>query len=577
MTTNRIQGAKVTAYYKETLESEKVLWDASEDSQENPLYSDSEGCYAWDTPEGYWQVVVEKDGYETWASDWLSVPPVQDNINVPLVSKSIPEAEWINVYEEYTEIRFTKYMKPEGLDNVKLLDENNNNIPYTLSYSKNETSEDGVIYANTCKLIYDDVLAKGQRCTVSIPDGLESYSGVPCVGKVYSKIVKNPCVADIIESVSVDYGSQIAIPVKLDSYDDDTEITAVSAFPDLARIIAVEKADSDGIWNVIIEGRMPGETEINISVNGTDIMQKVFVKINMNKTFPGFEDDLHTHSWDNGIISKNATCTQKGEKIFTCSGCNETKTEEIGIDKSAHTFVMIVDQKATCGNEGSQHRECTECGYKETPTVIVATGNHSYSSYVITKAATALATGIKTRTCSECGKKDTAMIAKLIPTIKLNATSITLKVKQSTKKVVVSGLAKGDKIKSWKSSNTKIVKVTNAGKITAQSKTGSATLTVTLYSGKTAKVKVKVQKGEVKTKKISGISKTVTLKVKKKLKLKPVIAPITSVQKITYSSSNKKVATVNSKGVITGKKAGKAKITIKSGTKKFVVTVKVKK
>jgi uncharacterized protein YjdB len=48
------------------------------------------------------------------------------------------------------------------------------------------------------------------------------------------------------------------------------------------------------------------------------------------------------------------------------------------------------------------------------------------------------------------------------------------------------------------------------------------------------------------------------------------------VEKITYSSSNKSIATVSSSGVITGKKKGKTTITVKSGTKKVVVTVTVK-
>ena len=53
------------------------------------------------------------------------------------------------------------------------------------------------------------------------------------------------------------------------------------------------------------------------------------------------------------------------------------------------------------------------------------------------------------------------------------------------------------------------------------------------------------------------------------------VTPVTSKEKVTYSSSNKKVATVSSKGVIKAKKAGTAKITVKSGSKKVVVTVKV--
>lgn len=46
--------------------------------------------------------------------------------------------------------------------------------------------------------------------------------------------------------------------------------------------------------------------------------------------------------------------------------------------------------------------------------------------------------------------------------------------------------------------------------------------------------------------------------------------------KITYKSANTRIAKVSKKGVITGKKAGTVKITVRSGRKKAVVTVKVK-
>ena len=241
------------------------------------------------------------------------------------------------------------------------------------------------------------------------------------------------------------------------------------------------------------------------------------------------------HKWDNGAITKKPTCSTKGVKTYTCSECGETKTESVPIDST----------------------------------------RHSWGSYVTTKKATVFATGTKIRTCSVCGKKKAVTIKKLPATMKLNAKSITLKVKQSTSKVKVSGLAAGDKVKSWKSSNTKVVKVTKTGKITAQKKTGKATLIIILKSGKKATVKVKVQKGAVKTAKISGLPKRVKLKVKQKRTLKPVISPITSVQKVTYSSANKKIATVNSKGKITAKKAGKTTITVKSGSKKYVISVSV--
>ena len=59
--------------------------------------------------------------------------------------------------------------------------------------------------------------------------------------------------------------------------------------------------------------------------------------------------------------------------------------------------------------------------------------------------------------------------------------------------------------------------------------------------------------------------------------MKIALTPITSQEKITFTSSNKKVVTVTSKGVIKAKKPGKAKITVKSGKKKVTVTVTVTK
>ena len=283
------------------------------------------------------------------------------------------------------------------------------------------------------------------------------------------------------------------------------------------------------------------------------------------------------HAYGDWIVTEEATCAKEGTETSTCANCGDVKTRTV--KKKAHTEEIIPEKAPTCEEPGlTEGIRCSVCGeiLKEQKTEGEATG-HNFGEYKTTKAATALNTGFKTRTCGVCGKEETVTIPKLAATIKLNVTSIVLKTGQSTTKVTVSGLAKGDSVASWKSGNTSLVKVTSSGKITAGKKTGSTTVTVTLRSGKKAVVKVKVQKSEVKTTRISGLSSKVTLKVKKRITLKPVISPITSVQKITYATSNKNIATVSSKGVITGKKPGKAKITVKSGTKKIEITVTVKK
>lgn len=322
----------------------------------------------------------------------------------------------------------------------------------------------------------------------------------------------------------------------------------------------------------------PAETacyRFDFMISGTDIMDWLVLDEN--------EKALEYGYMFNGTYSEKAYWMEAGKKYYIVLthaplSQNAVLTYQIGTGNDQvhiHHMVTKIDKQPTCGQDGSQHRECTVCGYKETATAIKATGKHTYGAYVQTKEATVLAEGIKTRTCAVCGHKESAGIPKLAATMKVNVKSIVLQVKQSTTKVKVTGLAKGDFVKSWKSSNQKIVTVTNKGKIKAGKKTGSAKITITLASGKNAVVKVKVQKKKVTAKSIK-VKKKVTLKAKRKIKLTPVVSPITCQDKLTYKTSNKKVAVVNKKGVVTGKKKGKAVITVKCGKKKVKVKVTVK-
>lgn len=111
-------------------------------------------------------------------------------------------------------------------------------------------------------------------------------------------------------------------------------------------------------------------------------------------------------------------------------------------------------------------------------------------------------------------------------------------------------------------------------KIRSYDKTGKGTILITLKSGLKAKINVTIK--PAKTQKIYGVKKNITIKAGKKYTLKPKLSPSYSKDKITYSSNNKKVVAVNSKGIITARKKGTAYITIKSGSKyvKCKITVK---
>ena len=283
------------------------------------------------------------------------------------------------------------------------------------------------------------------------------------------------------------------------------------------------------------------------------------------------------HTWsEDYVVDKEATCTEAGEKSKHCTVC-DAKEDVQEIPALGHDFVSKVTKKATCTADGTLTYTCSRCNETKTET-IKATG-HKWSNWKRTTAATVFKPEVQTRKCSTCNKSETRNVGKkLAPKATLNASTVTLKVKQSTSRLKVTGLAKGDSVKSWKSSNRKIFTVSGKSngtcKITGK-KSGTAKLQITLASGLKKTVKVKVQTAAVKTSKIT-VSKNVTVQKGKRVTLKPVVTPFTSSQKVTYTSSNKKIATVSSKGVVTGKKKGTVKITVKSGSKSVKVTVKVK-
>ena len=143
-----------------------------------------------------------------------------------------------------------------------------------------------------------------------------------------------------------------------------------------------------------------------------------------------------------------------------------------------------------------------------------------------------------------------------------------LKVKISPKKA-------SKKVK-WSTSNKKVVSVNSKGKIKGKKK-GSATITATAKDGSGCSAKIKVYVGnEIKAIKITN--KPTSLVVKKKCTLKAGITPSDAAyKKLSWKSSNSKVATVTSKGVVKGVANGTVKITAtaKDGSSKKT-TVKIK-
>ena len=256
----------------------------------------------------------------------------------------------------------------------------------------------------------------------------------------------------------------------------------------------------------------------------------------------GENSSKHSHSWK-AVKTVQATCTSKGSRTDKCTSCDGVRTVTL---PAKHTAVKDAAVAATVFKAGKKE------------------GSH----------------------CKVCGKvlRKQITVAKLKPTISLTTSSLKMKAGQSTTAFKAAGLAKGDYVTKVTSGNTGIVKVSSVTKkgtfrLTAGKKAGSTTVKVILASKKSASFKVTVQRGAVKTSKITVSTKSVTLKkgtTYRKLASSVKVTPVTSQEKVTYTSSNKKIVTVTSGGVIKGLKKGNATITIRSGSKRTTCKVTVK-
>lgn len=132
--------------------------------------------------------------------------------------------------------------------------------------------------------------------------------------------------------------------------------------------------------------------------------------------------DKAAHTWNEGVVTKGATCTEPGEKTFTCNVCKATKTEPIPviahqyewkhdetnhwqecsvchdiIDKAEHTYASHkCEDPATCTKAG--------CGY------VKPAGQHSWNDGEVTTPATCTTDGVKTYTCKVCSETKTEPI-----------------------------------------------------------------------------------------------------------------------------------------------------------------------
>ncbi len=266
-----------------------------------------------------------------------------------------------------------------------------------------------------------------------------------------------------------------------------------------------------------------------------------------------------------GSVYVKFTVTQAAKERINVSSLTLSRTELTLMEGDSETLV------ATVGPDNATDKTVTW----STSDANIATvdGNGKVNAVKAGTSTITAKAGDKTATCLVTVEK----LVIPVSSVSLNKTSLTLTEGESeTLTATVDPDNATDKKVSWISSNTKIATVDSDGKVTAV-KAGSATITAKA-GDKTATCSVTVEKLVIPVSSISLNKTSLTLTEGESETLTATVNPDNATdKKVSWSSSNTKIATVDSDGKVTAVKAGSATITAKAGDKTATCMVTVEK
>lgn len=556
---NRLEGVtaacyqKVTKYdmYDEPYE-EIQPWDASAYGQKNPLYTNAEGFYAWDVPQGMWQVRYEKEGYASASSEWMQVPPPQFGVNIGLVSYDAPEIDRILSYPDECILIFKKYMRVSTVTGKTVrFEANGEKLSGTLKALNGEASpEDGTELATEFVFVLDDPLEEGTEVNVTVEKRAYTYAGVSADKKLSaaSAVVLKPEKLEVTSELSLTYNGEDAIELKAEPAEAvaGLEVAVVNSAAEMVEVQTDKVVlDEEGKATVQIRGLFPGNCEL------------------------GFE-------LADSLLS--ASCKITVANLNENSGEDEKKPQNIGMCAVELEYLSAV-------YDGIEKRPAVTV--KNDTAELSAGTDYAVSYGDNINAGTASVTITGTGDYSGSVIRDFTIL-KADQTVSAEFSQMNLRVGMSAQ-IIVNGIGKI----SYTSENPSVAEVSGSGKVIGMAP-GTAVITVTAagddnYHSAVKKLTVQVTQDSVifpsppqapsynRTIHVSDVVKTASKKAQKFS-----IGASINAGKLTYKSNHKSVK-VNGEGQVTIAKnfVGQAIITIQAAatgkypavSRKITVTV----
>jgi uncharacterized repeat protein (TIGR02543 family) len=290
---NRLEGVTATCFYKEIVEDmygdkheNIVKWDAEEYAQENPLFTDENGYYRWDVPQGLWQVKFEKEGYETTYSEWLPVPPPQLEVNIAMTQNRQPEVKTARAFGDAVEIEFDKYMMPELLttDNIFIMD-GDHVAEGNIVLLNEEVSYEGESTKYASKVRFNsNVPFAHEEITLHVSNRVKSYAGIRMEDDFVQKFPVELEVSKIgaDSTANVFYGDSINLTISvLPAKASAGKVLTVRNTSSMILGVDQERVIIDEKGNAVItvHGELPGTAAIVFGVEGYDLTATTMVAV----------------------------------------------------------------------------------------------------------------------------------------------------------------------------------------------------------------------------------------------------------------------------------------------------------
>lgn len=338
---NPVEGAKATIYVADDANGRNARkWNAEDYEQEGTLTTGADGAFQWDTPTGFYQVRVAKEGYDVARTDWLSVLPIRTGLKVGLKSTQAPSVVAANACPEYIELEFSQYMKAdEGAGTSALVDGERARLEWVDSKDASEADGGGAL-AKVLRIYPQEPLSEGASVSVKL-NGAKSYTECS-LGDLFGSWSKTLTVEKRPAQLVANYENAVVLqsdapePVQVVAYVRYSDGTPVANQPVTAQVdapsiaaldgisaldasgegIATGMTDSEGKTSFSLYGDLPGMTALTLAATGTSLSKELAIRTTSDAAQPVRPTaTIGTNTFDALAPKENSVTVPKGSKL----------------------------------------------------------------------------------------------------------------------------------------------------------------------------------------------------------------------------------------------------------------------